>query len=297
MDFGALPPEVNSGRMYSGSGSAPLLAAAAAWEDLAVQLHAAAASYQYQIELLVDTAWRGPSSASMAAAGATYITWLTGTAAQAGQTATQAKAAAGAFEEAFSMTVPPPVITANRSLLMSLIITNIFGQNTPAIAATEAQYREMWAQDTAAMYGYAGASASAATLTPFTPPPTVANPLSPSVLTSALQGLASPLQSASVATAPTGGLVGVLQSLGFTSPLSLLTPANTGLTATSLSGASAAWGSASHADATIISMQDQISGTENRIMSRFDEWDGWQRRRRPPQQAAARCRQLRAGRP
>jgi PPE-repeat protein len=29
MDFGALPPEINSGRMYSGPGSAPLLAAAA----------------------------------------------------------------------------------------------------------------------------------------------------------------------------------------------------------------------------------------------------------------------------
>jgi len=35
------------------------------------------------------------------------------------------------------------------------IATNILGQNTPAIAATEAQYMEMWAQDAAAMYGYA----------------------------------------------------------------------------------------------------------------------------------------------
>jgi hypothetical protein len=31
MDFGALPPEINSARMYSGAGSAPLLAAASAW--------------------------------------------------------------------------------------------------------------------------------------------------------------------------------------------------------------------------------------------------------------------------
>ncbi|WP_141249127.1 PPE domain-containing protein, partial [Mycobacterium avium] len=27
MDFGALPPEVNSGRMYAGPGSGPLMAA------------------------------------------------------------------------------------------------------------------------------------------------------------------------------------------------------------------------------------------------------------------------------
>jgi PPE-repeat protein len=36
----------------------------------------------------------------------------------------------------------------------ALIATNFFGQNTPAIAATEAQYTEMWAQDVAAMAGY-----------------------------------------------------------------------------------------------------------------------------------------------
>lgn len=47
---------------------------------------------------------------------------------------------------------------------------NLFGQNTSAIATTEAQYAEMWAQDTAAMYRYAGASAAATTLTPFASP-------------------------------------------------------------------------------------------------------------------------------
>ena len=65
------------------------------------------------------------------------------------------------------MTVPPPVIAANRSLLAALVATNFFGQNTPAIAATEVQYAEMWAQDAVAMYGYAASSAAAATLTPF----------------------------------------------------------------------------------------------------------------------------------
>ena len=31
LDYAALPPEINSARMYSGSGSAPMLSAAAAW--------------------------------------------------------------------------------------------------------------------------------------------------------------------------------------------------------------------------------------------------------------------------
>ena len=74
------------------------------------------------------------------------------------------------------MTVPPPVIAANRSQTMSLIATNILGQNTPAIAALEAQYGEMWAQDVAAMEGYAGSSAAASKLTPFTSPPRTTNP-------------------------------------------------------------------------------------------------------------------------
>src|ERR1700756_385932 len=92
-------------------------------------------------------------------------------AAQAERAAGQAKAAASAYESAFGLTVPPPVIVANRTLLASLISTNILGQNTPAIAATEAHYAEMWAQDAVAMYGYAGSSATASTLTPFTAPP------------------------------------------------------------------------------------------------------------------------------
>ena len=176
MDFAMLPPEVNSGRMYAGPGSGPMLAAATAWDGLAAELQSTAASYGSVIAELSDGPWLGPSSASMAAAVTPYLYWMTTSATQAEQTATQAKAAAAAYEAAFAMTVPPPLIAANRSLLMTLIATNIFGQNTMAIAATEADYTEMWAQDAAAMYGYAGSSAAASTLTPFTPPPPTTNP-------------------------------------------------------------------------------------------------------------------------
>jgi PPE-repeat protein len=177
MDFGFYPPEINSGRMYSGPGSGPLLAAAQAWVALADELYTAASGYQSVVSELTP-AWSGPSSASMSTAAASYVEWLSATAAQAEQSATQAQSAAAGYDTAFAMTVPPPVIAANRSLLVALVATNFFGQNTPAIAATEIQYAEMWAQDAVAMYGYAASSAAATSLTPFTQPQQNTDPAS-----------------------------------------------------------------------------------------------------------------------
>jgi PPE-repeat protein len=176
MDFAFLPPEINSGRMYTGPGAGPMLAGAAAWDDLAAELSSTAASYASTVSSLTGGTWQGPSSESMATAAATYVEWMNTTAAQAEETGSQAKAAVAAYEAAFAATVPPPVIEANRALLMMLIATNILGQNTPAIAATEAHYMEMWAQDAGAMYGYAGSAGSASVLTPFTEPPQTTNP-------------------------------------------------------------------------------------------------------------------------
>ncbi|WP_134427845.1 PPE family protein [Mycobacterium ulcerans] len=170
-DFGALPPEINSGRMYTGPGSGPMMAAASAWDTLAAELSSAASGYSSVIAELTSSPWLGPASRSMMSAVAPYVTWLSAAAAQTETAASQARAAAAAYETAFVMTVPPPVIAANRVLLMTLVATNVFGQNTPAIAATEAQYMEMWAQDAAAMYSYAGSSALATELPRFAPPP------------------------------------------------------------------------------------------------------------------------------
>ncbi len=154
MDFGALPPEVNSLRMYSGPGSAPMLAAMAAWDDVSAEMLLTAAAYESVLSALLSDGWLGPATAAMAAAAALYVTWLSATGLQAAQTAGQAAAAAAAFEAAFAMTVPPSVVAANRVQLLTLVATNFLGINTPAIAATEAEYAEMWAQDATAMYGY-----------------------------------------------------------------------------------------------------------------------------------------------
>ncbi|WIM85746.1 PPE family protein [Candidatus Mycobacterium wuenschmannii] len=231
MDFGALPPEINSGLMYAGSGSGTILGAASAWDGLASEMRSAAASYESLISALTTGPWQGPSSQAMAAAAAPYVSWVSTTAEQAEQAAGQARTAAAAYHAAFAMTVPPPVIAANRAQLFALIATNFFGQNTPAIAATEAQYMQMWAQDATAMYSYADSATAASVFTPFSAPPTVANTeglanqaasvnqaagnSSGSVtqtITNALQSLTSPAAS----TSSDSWLTDILNALGLT---------------------------------------------------------------------------------
>lgn len=173
-DFGALPPEINSGRIYAGPGSAPLLSAASAWDALASELQTTTASYASTVGELTS-GWQGPSSAAAAGAAEPFIAWLNSTAAQAEHTAAQAQAAAAAYEAAFAASIPPPVIAANRAQLAALVATNFLGVNTPAIAATEAAYAEFWAQDAGAMYAYSGAASAATRLTPFASAPATTN--------------------------------------------------------------------------------------------------------------------------
>ncbi|WP_269433510.1 PPE family protein, partial [Mycobacterium nebraskense] len=175
-DFGALPPEVNSARIYSGPGSGSLMTAASAWNAIAAELQSAALSYQNVITQLASEEWAGTASAAMAQAATPYAEWLSTTAAQAEQAATQAAAAAAAYEAAFSAVVPPPVIAANRALVQQLQATNVIGQNTGAIAQLEAQYGEFWAQDAGAMSNYAAQSTTATKgITQFSAAPKVTN--------------------------------------------------------------------------------------------------------------------------
>jgi PPE-repeat protein len=161
--------------MYAGPGSSSLQAAATAWNGLAAELSSAATGYDKVVTQLVSDEWMGPASASMASAAQQYVSWLSTTAAQAEQAATQARTAAAAYEQAFAATVPPPLVAANRAETAAAVQANVFGQYTPLIAQLEAQYGEMWAQDAAAMYAYAGQSAAAAQVTPFASPTATTN--------------------------------------------------------------------------------------------------------------------------
>lgn len=176
LDFGALPPEIHSGRMYSGPGPGSMMAAAWAWNMLAAELDSAATDYDTIITQLVSEEWMGPASAQMAEAARPYVAWMRATAVQAEQAAISARAATGAYEAAFTATVPPPLIEANRIQLAQAVSTNVLGQNTPLIVQLEAQYAEMWAQDASAMYGYAGQTVPVTQVTPFTRPTETTNP-------------------------------------------------------------------------------------------------------------------------
>ncbi|OBF67995.1 hypothetical protein A5753_02950 [Mycobacterium sp. 852002-51971_SCH5477799-a] len=175
VDYGAFPPEFNSARIYSGPGSGSFVAAASAWSALAAELSSAALSYDTVITALNSEEWLGTASTAMAQAAQPYVAWLTTTAAQAEEAATQARSAAAAYETALASSVPPPLIAANRTQVTQLQSTNVLGQNTPLIAQLEAQYGEYWAQDAGAMYSYAGQSATATKQTPFQKAPEVTN--------------------------------------------------------------------------------------------------------------------------
>jgi PPE-repeat protein len=164
MSFSLIPPEINSALMYQGAGSGPLLEAATTWDELAAELESTATQYQTAITNLTTGAWLGPTSAHMASAAEPYIAWLQSTAAEAAQTGAQAKAAAAAYQTAYASMVPPPLITANRAELTTLVSNNFLGQNTGAIAQNEAEYLDMWIQDALGMDTYqlhsTGASAA-----------------------------------------------------------------------------------------------------------------------------------------
>lgn len=176
MDYGLLPPEINSARIYSGPGPTSLIAAATAWSGLAADFAAAATGHRSVIETLTSGPWLGPASAQVVSAVSPFITWLSNSAEQASQTASLASAAASAYETAFTGSVPPPLIAANRALVQALTATNVFGQNSGLIAQLEAEYGEFWAQDAGAMYNYAGSSAAATQTTPLAAPAEVADP-------------------------------------------------------------------------------------------------------------------------
>jgi len=219
MDYGSLPPEVNSTRIYSGPGAGSLLAASSAWSALASELSSTATGYETVLNNVRSHAWVGPSSAAMAAAVTPYVAWLRGTAGQAEHSAQQARSAAAAYATALAGVVPPPLVAANRMQLAALVSTNVLGQNTAAIAAYEAQYGEMWAQDATAMYEYAATSTTASAVSQYTSPPQISNPDA-----SATQGAAVSRSAAGTAGSAQNSLSQLMSRLssalqGLTSPL------------------------------------------------------------------------------
>jgi len=175
-DLGLLPPEVTSAQIYAGPGSGSLMAAAAAWNGIAAEMNSGALGLGNIVTALSSEEWLGPASAAMVSAVQPYVDWMTTTAAQAEEAAASAQSAAAAYETVLASVTPPPLIAVNRTELAQAMATNVLGQNNGIISQLEAQYQEFWANNTAAMYRYAGQSAAATKVTPFKSAPQVANP-------------------------------------------------------------------------------------------------------------------------
>jgi PPE-repeat protein len=216
MDFGA-PPEITSALIHSGPGAGSLLAAANAWRQLATDLEQTAAQYASTV---AGIPWTGPSATAMKASVQPYLAWMKATAAQAAQMSLAASMMAASFSATQAAVVHPSVVAANRMQLAHLIATNFFGINAPAIAATEAQYMQMWAGNTAALLGYNATSLQTMTLQPFTPPPQTTDPAGVAAQAPA-QGILSNLFSNpfvstvnSYLANATGGLIQAPQTIG-----------------------------------------------------------------------------------
>ncbi len=256
MEFTTVPPEITSALIHSGPGAESLIAAAAAWQQLATTLEDSAESYRTALSSL-DGTWHGPSSALMLQAVEPYVTWLRTTAQQAQQVAASAQTAAAAYNSVSASVVPTAQVLANRTRLAQLLATNGFGRNLPAIAQTEAEYQAMWANNSAAMNRYQATSAQASTLPQFSSPTSTTNPTALSTQAGAAPAASGTSAATSAATSgaainvgigdPTSGYVGLYNqyanqfiSSGF--PINLLSYLAQSQSAQALQGVSSSIG-------------------------------------------------------
>lgn len=181
MNWAAIPPEVISAEIYIGAGSGPLHAAAAALTGLAADLGSTAAGWESELATLTGlSAWQGAGASAATASAQTYVEWLTTTQAAVEQAAAQAAASAAAFDAVHAAVATPAAIAANRAAYAAALAAMPFSAAT--VAALEAEYDAMWAQDVAAMSVYQAASGAAGVLPPLVP---VAGTINPAADTSA----------------------------------------------------------------------------------------------------------------
>ena len=169
MFYGALPPEVNTGRLIAGAGVEPMYQAAAGWEALALSLETQADELAANLVALQGS-WQGAGSDGAVQATTPMVAWLRSTALQAQQRAVQAIAQAAAYAAAVAATPPIPEIEGNHVTHATLEATNFLGVNTAPIAVNETDYFvRMWNQAADAMAGYQAATSANTVFEPIPP--------------------------------------------------------------------------------------------------------------------------------
>ena len=167
--YGALPPEVNTGRLMAGAGAAPMYQAAAAWEALAIALETQAEELSASLASLAGS-WQGGASEQAIQATTPMIVWLHTAALQAQKRAMQAIAQANSYLLAMAVTPPLVEIEANHVTHAVLEATNFLGVNTVPIGVNEFDYFvRMWTQAAVAMHGYQAETAANIMFEPIPP--------------------------------------------------------------------------------------------------------------------------------
>lgn len=163
------PPEVITGRLMSGAGAAPMMAASA-------QYTAAAAAFEASIDRLMaqtiylGSSWLGEAAQAMQVTTVRHLSWMRVLQAQLVTAAARTADQAAAFTTAYTTMAQMPEIIENRVTTATLHATNFLGVNTIPIAVREGQYQAMWAQDVAVQSAYFAATVANTTFEPFVPP-------------------------------------------------------------------------------------------------------------------------------
>jgi PPE-repeat protein len=158
VQYWGITPEVNAFRLTCmGAGSAAHVPQVAGYQTASETLIAEGAQ-QTATAMVTSATWMGTGGIAMTGAVLPSGAWHEAAAAHA-QAASETVASAGAAHATASlMTVPHPVVIANRVREVGLEASNILGQNAIPIAETNAEYGEFWGQNAGAMTGYFSAA-------------------------------------------------------------------------------------------------------------------------------------------
>ncbi|WP_078358262.1 PPE family protein [Mycobacteroides chelonae] len=209
-EWGALPPEINSGRLWGGVGAATMIAGGGAVDVLSGLLFATGAA-GLAVNSAQGVSWAGDTGTVAAAAQLPHLAWEPSTGGMLTAAAQLIKAAGAAFEKARMATPTPAEIAFNQSTHVALQQANIpaLGMLTPLIVENRTQYfGDYWVRSGANMYSYMAESAATAGALPPPPPPP------PSTANAGLPSGPGPMpDGAAKLMSPSGGMQGMSQML------------------------------------------------------------------------------------